>query len=181
MSRFSLGISSISGLAVLLVTMLVMPVQQVGASNPISRLVSRIQYDWKHRRRYRGSKRYHRARRHRYSARNKSGHASSLASQDVKRVQAALIFYGFNAGEVDGVSGRQTGNAIREYQASINAQQTGQLTEEQKTFLLSNAARAGLETEKAKPVIHIEKQNRSQTTPSITANKDKLTEDYGAR
>lgn len=56
--------------------------------------------------------------------------------RNARNVQAALNELGFDAGPVDGQPGRKTTNAIAEYQRSVGALATGQLTSDQLAALL---------------------------------------------
>jgi peptidoglycan hydrolase-like protein with peptidoglycan-binding domain len=59
-----------------------------------------------------------------------------------RNVQEALNFFGFDVGAPDGVLGPRSRNAISQYQAMLNFPVTGQLSEYERSFLLSSRARA---------------------------------------
>ncbi|MFN3614853.1 MAG: peptidoglycan-binding protein [Rubrimonas sp.] len=59
-----------------------------------------------------------------------------------RQVQSALNYFGFPVGAPDGILGRQSRNAISEYQALLGFPVTGHLTEYERSFLLSSHARA---------------------------------------
>ena len=65
---------------------------------------------------------------------------SSIVRDDAN-IQRALNAFGFNAGSPDGLFGRKTKAAIRSYQGSIGAKQTGTLTTQQRATLLTQYAR----------------------------------------
>lgn len=60
--------------------------------------------------------------------------------RDDSTIQQALNAFGHNAGKADGVFGPQTQSAIRNYQASIGDEPTGQLTAPQRAQLLADYA-----------------------------------------
>ncbi len=53
-------------------------------------------------------------------------------------VQAALNFFGFDVGPVDGIIGRKTRAGVGEFQAFMGYDATGNLTHEQRRFLLAS-------------------------------------------
>ena len=65
---------------------------------------------------------------------------SGMSKSHIRAIQAALNARGFNAGRPDGILGRGTRNAIRRFQASIGARQTGRLTRRQVGMLLGGGA-----------------------------------------
>ena len=59
-----------------------------------------------------------------------------------REVQVALNYFGFPAGTPDGIVGRNTRNAVSNYQAHMGYPITGQLTEYERSFLISSYHRA---------------------------------------
>ena len=66
----------------------------------------------------------------------------SASRQQMYEVQTALNYFGFPAGKPDGVAGRNTRNAVSQYQIHLGYPATGQLTEFERQFLLSSHQRA---------------------------------------
>ncbi len=66
----------------------------------------------------------------------------SPARAQVRETQVALNYFGFPAGTPDGVRGRNTRNAVSQYQAHMNYPITGYLTEYERQFLVSSYHRA---------------------------------------
>ncbi|MEO3417297.1 peptidoglycan-binding domain-containing protein [Roseovarius sp. CAU 1744] len=66
----------------------------------------------------------------------------SPARAQVRENQIALNYFGFPAGTPDGVQGRNTRNAVSQYQAHMNYPITGYLTEYERQFLVSSYHRA---------------------------------------
>lgn len=66
----------------------------------------------------------------------------SPARAHVRENQVALNYFGFPAGTPDGVRGRNTRNAVSQYQAHMNYPITGYLTEYERQFLVSSYHRA---------------------------------------
>ena len=64
------------------------------------------------------------------------------ATQTGRDVQSALNFFGFDAGSVDGQVGRQTREAISQYQSYLGYPVTGQLTGFEQDFLVESHQRA---------------------------------------
>ena len=67
---------------------------------------------------------------------------NTYARQQNREVQVALNYFGFPAGTPDGVVGRNTRNAMSNYQAHMGYPVTGQLTEYERSFLVSSYHRA---------------------------------------
>lgn len=67
---------------------------------------------------------------------------STAQRQETRELQAALNFFEFNAGSVDGVMGPNTRRAIRSFQRHLGFRVTGRLDEEQRAFLLDCHRRA---------------------------------------
>lgn len=70
-----------------------------------------------------------------------SGVSSATRSQN-REIQTSLNYFGFNAGGADGVLGKRSRTAISQYQAFLGYPVTGQLTEYERTFLVSSYNRA---------------------------------------
>jgi peptidoglycan hydrolase-like protein with peptidoglycan-binding domain len=68
--------------------------------------------------------------------------APTVSSQQVREEQTALNYFGFPAGTPDGVSGRNTRNAVSTYQAHMNYPVTGYLADYERQFLISSYYRA---------------------------------------
>ncbi|MBC7164918.1 MAG: peptidoglycan-binding protein [Roseovarius sp.] len=68
--------------------------------------------------------------------------APAVSSQQVREDQTALNYFGFPAGTPDGVSGRNTRNAISAYQAHMGYPVTGYLADYERQFLISSYYRA---------------------------------------
>ncbi len=66
----------------------------------------------------------------------------SPARADVREEQMALNYFGFPAGSPDGVTGRNTRNAIAQYQGYMSYPVTGQLTTYERQFLVGSFHRA---------------------------------------
>ena len=66
----------------------------------------------------------------------------SPARAQVAEYQTALNYFGFPAGTPDGVRGRNTRNAVSQYQAHMSYPITGYLTEYERQFLVSSYHRA---------------------------------------
>lgn len=66
----------------------------------------------------------------------------SAAREENRQVQTALNYFGFPAGTPDGVMGRNSRNAVSQYQAHLGYPVTGYLTDYEKSFLLSSHNRA---------------------------------------
>ncbi|WP_289155476.1 peptidoglycan-binding domain-containing protein [uncultured Salipiger sp.] len=76
---------------------------------------------------------------------NKSTKSSSVSSyerQTNRDTQAALNYFGFNAGSVDGVMGSRSRSAISAYQGHMGYTPTGQLTQYERDFLIGSYHRA---------------------------------------
>lgn len=71
------------------------------------------------------------------NTRPRSSGASSAARQLARDVQTALNHFYFNAGVADGVLGRQSRNAISQYQAYMRFPATGELTEFERQVLIT--------------------------------------------
>ena len=69
----------------------------------------------------------------------KGKRSHGLSRSKVQAIQQALNDQGFDAGKPDGLMGRQTRSAIRQYQASIGGRKTGQLTRRQLKTLLNGS------------------------------------------
>ncbi|WP_235823840.1 peptidoglycan-binding domain-containing protein [Actibacterium lipolyticum] len=67
---------------------------------------------------------------------------SSAQRAQNREVQTSLNYFGFPAGTPDGVVGRNTRSAISQYQAHMGYPPTGQLTEYERTFLVSGYHRS---------------------------------------
>lgn len=59
-----------------------------------------------------------------------------------REIQTSLNYFGFPAGVVDGVMGRNSRNAISQYQAFMGYPATGQLTQYERDFLVNSYHRA---------------------------------------
>ncbi len=59
-----------------------------------------------------------------------------------REMQASLNYFGFPAGTVDGIVGRNTRNAVSQFQAFMGYPVTGQLTEFERSFLVGSYHRA---------------------------------------
>lgn len=68
--------------------------------------------------------------------------ANTVARQQVIEEQTALNYFGFPAGTPDGVRGRNTRNAVAQFQAHMGYPVTGNLTEYERQFLISSHYRA---------------------------------------
>ena len=68
--------------------------------------------------------------------------APSVSSQQVRENQTALNYFGFPAGTPDGVRGRNTRNAISQFQAHMGYPVTGRLQDYERQFLISSYYRA---------------------------------------
>jgi peptidoglycan hydrolase-like protein with peptidoglycan-binding domain len=68
--------------------------------------------------------------------------APSVSSQQTREEQTALNYFGFPAGPVDGVRGRNTRNAISQFQAHMGYPVTGTLQDYERQFLISSYYRA---------------------------------------
>jgi peptidoglycan hydrolase-like protein with peptidoglycan-binding domain len=68
--------------------------------------------------------------------------APSISSQQVREEQTALNYFGFPAGTPDGVRGRNTRNAVSQFQAHMGYPVTGSLQEYERQFLISSYYRA---------------------------------------
>lgn len=68
--------------------------------------------------------------------------ASSATRARNRETQTSLNYFGFNAGSADGVLGGRSRTAISQYQAFLGFPATGQLTEYERTFLVSSYNRA---------------------------------------
>ena len=73
---------------------------------------------------------------------NVTPRAYSPARAQVAETQTALNYFGFPAGTPDGVTGRNTRNAVSQYQAHMGYPITGYLTEYERQFLVSSYHRA---------------------------------------
>lgn len=67
----------------------------------------------------------------------KKSSSKSYAQRGDSQIQAALNFYGFDAGTPDGVFGPATRAAIKRYQAAVGEAQTGSMTPAQTSALLT--------------------------------------------
>jgi peptidoglycan hydrolase-like protein with peptidoglycan-binding domain len=65
-----------------------------------------------------------------------------MSAADRRQIQTALHRLGYDPGPVDGVFGPQTRGAIRHYQQSIGAEQTGIITADQAGRLVSTPTAA---------------------------------------
>lgn len=72
----------------------------------------------------------------------KKTYVASPARAQTREVQTSLNHFGFAAGSADGVMGRNTRNAISQYQVFMGYPATGQLTEYERSFLVSSYHRA---------------------------------------
>lgn len=64
--------------------------------------------------------------------------AASAQRSENRDIQAALNFLEFDAGEVDGVFGQKTQTAVSAFQAALSFPVSGQLTGDEKSFLLAS-------------------------------------------
>jgi len=70
---------------------------------------------------------------------NRNQQAANSAQRRTNRsVQTALGFFGFDVGAVDGILGQKSRTAVREFQAFMGYETTGNLTHEQRRFLLTS-------------------------------------------
>lgn len=69
---------------------------------------------------------------------------SQAEIQAAKELQAALNHFGFDAGPVDGMPGRQTKMAVASYQGTLGHPQTGEITAVERQLLLDSMARERL-------------------------------------
>ena len=67
---------------------------------------------------------------------------NSVARQQVREEQTSLNYFGFPAGTPDGVRGRNTRNAVSQFQAHMGYPATGYLTDYERQFLISSYYRA---------------------------------------
>ncbi|MEX5726922.1 peptidoglycan hydrolase-like protein with peptidoglycan-binding domain [Rhodovulum iodosum] len=67
---------------------------------------------------------------------------SSAVRAQNRETQTSLNYFGFPAGVVDGVMGRNSRNAISQYQAHMGYPATGQLTQYERDFLITSYHRA---------------------------------------
>lgn len=80
------------------------------------------------------------------TSRVQRAHRPSIpATQEGRRIQASLNYFGFNAGTVDGQIGGKTRAAVASYQTYLGYDATGSLTPFQQDLLVSsyNRAQAG--------------------------------------
>ncbi|MFB9149300.1 peptidoglycan-binding domain-containing protein [Roseovarius ramblicola] len=68
--------------------------------------------------------------------------APSVSSQQVRENQTALNYFGFPAGTPDGIRGRNTRNAVAQFQAHMGYPATGHLQDYERQFLISSYYRA---------------------------------------
>lgn len=68
--------------------------------------------------------------------------ANTAARQQVREEQTALNYFGFAAGTPDGVRGRNTRNAVSQYQAHLGYPVTGYLADYERQFLVGSYYRA---------------------------------------
>src|SRR6056297_714335 len=68
--------------------------------------------------------------------------ANSIDRQHVRENQTALNYFGFPAGTPDGIRGRNTRNAISQFQSHMGYPVTGQLASYERQFLISSFYRA---------------------------------------
>jgi len=68
--------------------------------------------------------------------------ANSIDRQQVRENQTALNYFGFPAGTPDGIRGRNTRNAISQFQSHMGYPVTGQLASYERQFLISSFYRA---------------------------------------
>lgn len=69
---------------------------------------------------------------------NRAQQAANSAQRRTNRaVQSALNFFGFDTGSVDGILGRKSRAAISDFQTFMDYEATGNLTREERLFLLS--------------------------------------------
>jgi len=68
--------------------------------------------------------------------------ASSIDRQQVRENQTALNYFGFPAGTPDGIRGRNTRNAVSQFQSHMGYPVTGQLASYERQFLISSFYRA---------------------------------------
>lgn len=73
---------------------------------------------------------------------NRPSSSYSYEREQNRNVQNALNYFGFDAGTPDGALGPRSRSAISQYQATLNFPVTGQLSEYERSFLLSSHARA---------------------------------------
>ena len=98
--------------------------------------------------------------------------------EDVKSVQEALMGKGHNPGPIDGVMGRQTQQALREFQRAQNIQQSGQLDSNTANALgvhLSSNMGAGSSTTGSGSALGTGSSNRGSSTgtePSSSGSLD---------
>ncbi|SIO37589.1 Putative peptidoglycan binding domain-containing protein [Rhodovulum sp. ES.010] len=78
---------------------------------------------------------------YRKTYRPSSGISSATREQN-REVQTSLNYFGFPAGTVDGVLGRNSRNAISQYQAHMGYPATGKLTPYERDFLVTSYHRA---------------------------------------
>jgi len=71
---------------------------------------------------------------------NSSAYSAQRAQN--RQVQAALNYFGYNVGTVDGSIGRNTRNGIARYQADMGYNADGRLDGYERDFLLSSQQRA---------------------------------------
>ncbi|SFN56830.1 Putative peptidoglycan binding domain-containing protein [Roseovarius lutimaris] len=67
---------------------------------------------------------------------------NSVARQQVREEQTSLNYFGFPAGTPDGVRGRNTRNAVSQFQAHMGYPATGYLADYERQFLISSYYRA---------------------------------------
>src|SRR6056297_2353684 len=67
---------------------------------------------------------------------------NTVERQQVRETQTALNYFGFPAGTPDGVRGRNTRNAVSQFQGHMSYPVTGRLAEYERQFLISSFYRA---------------------------------------
>ncbi|WP_394196473.1 peptidoglycan-binding domain-containing protein [Litoreibacter albidus] len=77
-----------------------------------------------------------------YAKKKPRASVPSHVRQERRDIQTSLNYFGFPAGTPDGVLGRNSRNAISNYQAHMGYAATGQLTDYEKNFLLQSYHRA---------------------------------------
>ena len=77
---------------------------------------------------------------HAAASRNSAAYASQKAQN--RQVQAALNYFGYNVGRVDGSIGRNTRNGIARYQADMGFPADGRMDDYERDFLINSQQRA---------------------------------------
>ena len=135
------------------------------AAGYIAHKVYKNQKRKKRARRYYSKRRYYNKRRTYSKRKTYSNRTRAAFNQDTFNTQTWLNQLGYNAGSADGISGRRTRNAIRQFQIANGMPSTGALSPQQTALLTQQAATAVAGVAPVAPTTQVAVVPQTQVAP----------------